>query len=788
MDDDTCTSIEGGETFTSFECAASVISTEDEHLNSTDDDDDDYDEEEEEENEEGGEIEEEYDYDNDNNDELQHSDESHVAAELVRRENVVVSKLRTTVMAVVSIVATIVSSTVYWTQTSYQRHAYNEAFYDASRAILTKFHNHLTTTIPSALDSFVTDITTYSKLSSQVWPFVTMPDFDRKATNFLTLTDSDRIMFLPMVTEMDRNEWELYSQQHYTDWTATSFESVSTKYKHQKLKYSSSLLTISTDDNVQFQDSDTFLRGSDKLVVSRRLLETQSYEFKRLHMNSNEQRHIHEHIYNFSSANTVDGVGPFLPVWQSSPVTNEIFANINLDLMTVPHLHDTIQHVYMTQQPVFAPFISYDFLSPRNGSDDDSTTEQLLSALYYPILQDNNSSSTTNVSGILATMWKWETLFSNLIPSSSKGLIAVVEANCSSDAGTTTNNTYVTYQINAQNIKYLGNGDLHPKQYDSMKLSSVGFHSLNSKSIQFASAIGPSCVYELYLYPTKEMYQYYFTYYPMILTSVVLVMFLLLWLLFSTYDDYVERRQKKVLDHAVRSDDILASLFPQNVRQRLFGAAGIEVVEEHDTSDFISNNNESFACLSTDDQTTVHGDSSFTAVNYASAEDFNNDTDVNYEYNLPLKESRAPRGMYNDSRSSLLQSNGSRTPLARNTRHNSSNRCTAHSSRDSQRSLLSTNHSRRGSFDGHGTKPIADLFPRCTVLFADIAGFTAWSSLRDPSQVFLLLESVYHSFDRIARRLRVFKVETIGDSYVGMYMFFSMYISFFEIQSVTTNI
>lgn len=49
-----------------------------------------------------------------------------------------------------------------------------------------------------------------------------------------------------------------------------------------------------------------------------------------------------------------------------------------------------------------------------------------------------------------------------------------------------------------------------------------------------------------------------------------------------------------------------------------------------------------------------------------------------------------------------------------------------------------------------------------TVLFADISGFTAWSSLRDPAQVFTLLESVYQAFDKIARKRGVFKVETIG--------------------------
>ncbi|KAL3910521.1 MAG: hypothetical protein SGILL_007661, partial [Bacillariaceae sp.] len=63
---------------------------------------------------------------------------------------------------------------------------------------------------------------------------------------------------------------------------------------------------------------------------------------------------------------------------------------------------------------------------------------------------------------------------------------------------------------------------------------------------------------------------------------------------------------------------------------------------------------------------------------------------------------------------------------------------------------------------------IADLFPNCTVLFADIAGFTAWSSTRSPEQVFTLLQTIYQAFDKIAARRHVFKVETIGDSYVAV--------------------
>jgi class 3 adenylate cyclase len=50
---------------------------------------------------------------------------------------------------------------------------------------------------------------------------------------------------------------------------------------------------------------------------------------------------------------------------------------------------------------------------------------------------------------------------------------------------------------------------------------------------------------------------------------------------------------------------------------------------------------------------------------------------------------------------------------------------------------------------------------------ADISGFTAWGSIRDPHQVFTLLESIFQSFDTIAKKYGVFKVETIGDCYVG---------------------
>jgi len=66
-----------------------------------------------------------------------------------------------------------------------------------------------------------------------------------------------------------------------------------------------------------------------------------------------------------------------------------------------------------------------------------------------------------------------------------------------------------------------------------------------------------------------------------------------------------------------------------------------------------------------------------------------------------------------------------------------------------------------------GEAPIAEIYPSATVVFADIAGFTAWSSTREPQQVFMLLEALYGAFDKIAYQYNVFKVETVGDCYVA---------------------
>lgn len=61
---------------------------------------------------------------------------------------------------------------------------------------------------------------------------------------------------------------------------------------------------------------------------------------------------------------------------------------------------------------------------------------------------------------------------------------------------------------------------------------------------------------------------------------------------------------------------------------------------------------------------------------------------------------------------------------------------------------------------------LAEEHPSVTILFADIVGFTSFSQSVQPKQVMSLLNTLYDGFDRMIDEFKIYKVETIGDSYM----------------------
>jgi hypothetical protein len=210
---------------------------------------------------------------------------------------------------------------------------------------------------------------------------------------------------------------------------------------------------------------------------------------------------------------------------------------------------------------------------------------------------------------------------------------------------------------------YVGEGDLHDSSYNEM-MERFPFSKSQDES---SEDLDGQCSYYIEIYPTAPFEEEYSSKLPVAFSVLIAVVFFLMGSAFFYYDRVVQRRNRKVAGFAAKSNAIIASLFPSNVRDRLLGE----------------------------------------------------------------KEEEGGVGQLK----SFLNSN----------------------SKDGGRAFLNNR-----------SKPIADLFPETTILFADISGFTAWSSVREPAKVFTLLETIYAAFDDIAKRRRVFKVETVGDCYVAV--------------------
>jgi adenylate cyclase len=66
-----------------------------------------------------------------------------------------------------------------------------------------------------------------------------------------------------------------------------------------------------------------------------------------------------------------------------------------------------------------------------------------------------------------------------------------------------------------------------------------------------------------------------------------------------------------------------------------------------------------------------------------------------------------------------------------------------------------------------GELAIADRFPDATILFADLVDFTNLAGRHSPGRIVELLNSLFSDFDKLAKRLKVEKIKTIGDAYMA---------------------
>jgi Adenylate and Guanylate cyclase catalytic domain len=285
------------------------------------------------------------------------------------------------------------------------------------------------------------------------------------------------------------------------------------------------------------------------------------------------------------------------------------------------------------------------------------------SDMYYPVF--SFSSAIPRLVGAVAIEFLWSTFITGAVPPLSNLVTLVIENDC---------DQAYTYRIDETDLILQGDTDLHDPKYTSWGRTTSYEDYDTLLSLNGGGNDAKYCLFKFRVHPTQALEDLFITKAPMQYAAATSAIFLFTSIVFIVYDLMVRRRQLKVMASAKRTNNIVSSLFPQNVRERLY--------ERQETNDAAQKN-----------------------------ENANDETAV-----------------------------------------------------------LTTTKGPKTNFSGNvfGSDPIVDNFPQTTVMFLDIAGFTKWSSERDPTQVFTLLENIYHAFDEFAKKLGIFKVETIGDCYVAV--------------------
>ena len=63
---------------------------------------------------------------------------------------------------------------------------------------------------------------------------------------------------------------------------------------------------------------------------------------------------------------------------------------------------------------------------------------------------------------------------------------------------------------------------------------------------------------------------------------------------------------------------------------------------------------------------------------------------------------------------------------------------------------------------------VTDYFFQVTIIYADIVGFTPWSSGKEAREIVNMLSNLFTKFDKSSLKNKIYKVHTIGDCYVAM--------------------
>jgi hypothetical protein len=167
-------------------------------------------------------------------------------------------------------------------------------------------------------------------------------------------------------------------------------------------------------------------------------------------------------------------------------------------------------------------------------------------------------SDAKDVVAYIYTAVLWDIYLRNLIPEGVKGIVVVLRNSCGQE---------YTYELTADQPIFRGEGNVQDSKYAGSKRPiSVANNYVDPERAQ--TVLG-HCQFFLDAYSSAAFEEDYQSALPVIFTLIIALLFIIMAAIFVVYDRLVQSRNDKVVGAAARSNAIVSSLFPSNVRARL---------------------------------------------------------------------------------------------------------------------------------------------------------------------------------------------------------------------------
>lgn len=379
------------------------------------------------------------------------------------------------------------------------------------------------------LESVSVSITTIANTMDATWPFFVCPDFQVIGMVSNAITGAATLGFSPIVMDEDRAAWELFTIQTGRSWLTEGH------------KYDD---TVAADlyEETRFPDQKT---GPAPPFPIPGWNETGVLPFISVFpdINGGGFRPAPSQKEDF-----------YVPYWQVAPAVD--FSPIsNIDTNGAPGGRLINEALMQSGKPLLSPIINADYLKLsydyRFQIQDQGIPH---SYVYQPIFDSLNANR--KVVALLNAFLRWDNFFFDVLPKGEKPIVVVLESTCQ--------DTY-TYELRGEDVILLGQGDLHTPTFDGVvqEAEFAAFADLDSISDEL------SCSFSTRIYPTDEWSESYFTSNPYTYAAAVVSCFIVTTLVFVIYDCFVQKRNRAVMESATKTSQIVSSLFPSNVRDRL---------------------------------------------------------------------------------------------------------------------------------------------------------------------------------------------------------------------------